>query len=238
MSRTGLKQIIAIGGGGFSRYGGRIPPNFLMEQYLIQQARCSNPRVCFIPTASGEPPPYIVDFYQTFSQLSCRPCHLSLFSPPTADLGGFVLDQDLIYVGGGNTKSMLALWREWKLDGHLRKAWEQGTVLAGVSAGSLCWFEEGVTDSIPGPLTALKCLGFLSGSHCPHYDGEVERRPAYNRLIRAGLKSGIAADDHVGLHFVDRELHRVVRASGVGAAYHVSVHGDQVLEKRIEPIPL
>jgi peptidase E len=154
----------------------------------------------------------------------------------TEDLKLFLLSQDVIYVGGGNTKSMLALWREWKLDAILRKAWREGVVLAGVSAGSICWFEEGVTDSITGKLTALPCLGQLKGSNCPHYDSETERRPAYQRLVRSGkMHSGLAADDGVALHFVGQKLTAVVSSRAHAAVYRVRRHGSQVTEKRIAP---
>lgn len=228
-----MKQIIAIGGGGFSKFGSYSPINFSIEKYFLQQTKKKSPKICFIPTASADSPTYIVNFFRAFNTLNCQPSHLSLFDPPTADLESFLLDQDAIYVGGGNTKSMLAVWREWKLDKILKKAWDQGVVLGGISAGALCWFEEGVTDSIPGNLTALKCLGFLKGSHCPHYDGETLRRPAYHHLIQRGMAPGIAADDHVALHFIDRKLAHVVRANDSGQAYNVSLQKGKAAEKII-----
>jgi len=132
------------------------------------------------------------------SALDCRATHLSLIQPPSADLGAFVFAQDVIFVGGGNTRSLLALWREWGLDAILREAYERGIVLGGVSADMICWFEFGVTDSVPGALTPLKCLGWLPGSACPHYDKEIERRPSFQRLIAEGaIPGGYAADDGV-----------------------------------------
>jgi peptidase E len=144
--------------------------------------------------------------------MACAPTQLSLFKPPTADLRAFVQEQDIFYVGGGSTRNLLVLWREWGLDTMLREAWEKGAVLAGISAGSLCWFESGVSDSVvPGDFALLHCLGFLPGSNCPHYDGEPERRPVYHRLLAAGLLAdGYAADDGVALHFVGDRLERVV----------------------------
>ena len=144
--------------------------------------------------------------------LDCRATHLSLVQPPTADLAAFVLEQDAIYVGGGNTRSLLALWREWGLDVALRAAYERGTVLGGISAGMICWFEYGITDSVPGALSPLRCLGWLPGTACPHYDGEAERRPAFHRLLAEGaVPAGYAADDGAALHFVDD----AARARGV-----------------------
>jgi dipeptidase E len=232
------RQIIVHGGGGFSKYGSYTPSNLLIEKYFLKQTQIKCPRICFVPTASGESQKYIVDFYRAFGSLECKPSCLSLFDPPSSDLESYLLEYDAIYVGGGNTKSMLALWKEWKLDVYLKKAWNQGVVLGGISAGGLCWFEEGVTDSIPGSLTSLKCLGFLPGSHCPHYDGEVERRPAYHRMIKEGMASGIAADDHVALHYVDEKLEKVVKANAQGAAYRVQVLQGQVVEQKIEAVEL
>lgn len=238
MSIQAKRQIIAIGGGGFSKFGDYTPINFLMEKYFIEQTQVKFPRVCFIPTASGDSLKYIVDFYRTFESLNCKPSHLSLFDPPTADLEAFILDHDAIYVGGGNTKSMIALWKEWKLDVYLKKAWERGIVLGGISAGALCWFQEGITDSIPGALTPLKCLGFLSGSMCPHYDSDLGRRPSFQKTVQAGMASGVAVDDHVALHYVGDKLEKAVRVNDEGKAYKIYVKHGKVLEEKIETIKL
>lgn len=225
------KQILAIGGAGFHRYGTYVPSNFYFERYFLEQTGKAKPKVCFIPTASGESQQYLINFYQAFSRFDCQPSHLSLFQPHTKDIEAFLLEQDAIFVGGGNTKSMLAVWREWSVDTYLRRAYEQGTVLGGVSAGSICWFEEGVTDSIPGPLTAIKALGFLPGSNCPHYDGEVERRPAYHRLIESNqLKDGIAIDDHVAVHYINGSIAHVVKTKPQGNAYQVCKDGVTITE--------
>src|SRR5712692_7684400 len=155
-----IKQIIAIGGGGFSME----PNNPLLDLYFLQQTRKANPKICFVPTASGDSEDYLFRFYAVFSQYECRPSHLAFFRKPTAatspltDLEAYLLAQDAIYVGGGNTRSMLAVWREWGLDGILRKAWESGIVLGGISAGAICWFQEGLTDSVPGRLGKLSGL--------------------------------------------------------------------------------
>lgn len=229
------QQIIAIGGGGFSTFGVYSPGEGLMEKYLLKQTGKPCPSICFIPTASGEAPKYIIDFYRFFGSFDCKPSHLSLFELPSSDLESFILGKDAIYVGGGNTKSLLALWKEWKLDQYLKKAWESGVVLGGVSAGANCWFEACVTDSIPGSLTALKCLGFLPGSCCPHYDGEKNRRPAYESLIQNGqISNGIAIDDQVAVHYIGQRLEKVVRASGSGAAYRVSKENAGVKEEKID----
>jgi dipeptidase E len=231
-SETGTGQIIAIGGGGFSTE----PDSALLERYILSQSAKENPAVCFLPQASGESVDYIVRFYSAFTKLPCRPSHLSLFDPPTADLESFLMEKDVIYVGGGNTRSMLALWRDWGLDRFLRRAWQSGIVLAGVSAGSICWFESGVTDSIPGPLTPLACLGFLPGSNCPHYDGEPERRPAYHRLLgEKRLPAGYATDDGVGLHFVGTRLHRIISSRRAASAYRVGLETGGLEESVLPP---
>jgi peptidase E len=203
------KQIIAMGGGGFSME----PDNPLLDQYVLNAAGKPNPRVCFFPHATDDAVRYSLMFFRMFSQLECRPSVLSLFdTPPMADMRGFLLSQDVIYVGGGNTKSMLALWREWGIDAILREAYAQGTVLAGISAGANCWFQAFITDSATPHLSAMhNGLAFLPGSFCPHYDGEAERRPTYQRLIANGeIANGIACDDGAAAHFIDGELLRIV----------------------------
>lgn len=228
------KQIIAIGGGGFRKSGEFSSDNISIEQYFLNQTVKDKPKVCFIPTASGESQTYIVNFYQEFLKLNCQPTHLSLFNPITADLESFILEQDAIYVGGGNTKSMIALWKEWNLDKYLKKALDSGIVLGGLSAGSICWFEQGVTDSIPGDLTALNALGFLPGSNCPHYDGEAERRPAYHRLLLENqLSDGIAIDDNVAVHFVNGKIVKIVKTNPKGNAYKVSKIDNKIKEEII-----
>lgn len=199
------------------------PDNPLLDAYILNQAHNPLPKICFIGTASGDSDNYISKFYHFFNQQNCIPSHLSLFKPPTKDLEGFVMEKDIIYVGGGNTKNLLALWRDWGLDKILKKAWEEGIVLAGISAGSLCWFEEGVTDSFGDKLEPIKCLGFLKGSNCPHYDGEAERRPVYRRLIETKqLLPGIAADDGVAVHYLGQEIHKIVSSRPDAKAYQVS----------------
>ncbi|MQR95035.1 peptidase E [Fictibacillus phosphorivorans] len=230
MKQNIRKQIIAMGGGGFSME----PENKRLDRYILKQSKADRPRICFIPTASGDSDGYIERFYTAFQSEECEPTHLSLFSPPK-DLEIFVEQQDVFYVGGGNTKNLLALWKEWGLDVLLKKAYEDGKILAGLSAGSLCWFEEGVTDSF-GPLAKLDCLGFISGSHCPHYDGEKERRPAYHKLIENGLKPGYAADDGAGLHFVNGELYKVVSSRDHAKGYFVEYDGENVNEVELETL--
>ena len=225
-----MRQIIAMGGGGFSME----PENLALDRYVIEQTHKPNPKVCFVPTASGDADNYILNFYKSFSTLPCQPNYFSIFRPPSADIEGFILDQDVIYVGGGSTRSLMALWREFGLDTFLHKAYQAGTVLAGISAGANCWFEDCSTDSLPGEFQVLACLGFLKGSFCPHYDGESERRPSYQRLIGQGaLKGGLAADDGAAVHFIDEELIRVVSSRPDARAYQVIRINDQVQEEAL-----
>lgn len=225
------KQIISIGGGGFSYWGTYSDDNIEIEKYFLQQTAKDTPSICFLPTASGDDGGYTANFYRAFTEHPCKPSHLSLFSPPTADLESFILEKDAIYVGGGNTKNLLALWREWGIDQILRKALEQGVVLGGISAGMNCWYEECVTDSLFGELTALKGLGFLKGSACPHYNGEEKRRPSYHSLMLSGkVRPGIAVEDHAAVHYVDGKIKQVVTTKET-SAYQVSIEDGKIVER-------
>ena len=216
------RQIIPIGGGGFYRDA----ENLELEKYVIAQSRSRNARVAFVPTASGEPDHYVASFYAAFLKLGCRPSVLTFFKR-TPDLRSFLLSQDVIYVGGGNTKSLLAVWRDWGVDTILREAWEAGIVLTGVSAGAICWFEQGLTDSFSDRLQPLDCLGFLPGSCCPHYDGEPQRRPAFHQLLGAGkISAGVAIEDWTAVHFKDSEIDQVVSSKRGARAYSMrAAHG-------------
>ena len=211
------------------------PGNPLLDRYVLSLAPARRPRVLFVGTASGENPDYEERFREAFRALGARPKVLSLFRPPRGSLRDSVLRNDVVYVGGGNTRSMLALWREWGLDRILREAWKNGVVLTGVSAGMICWFREGLTDSATGTLGPLRCLGFLPGSACPHYDGEQERRPIYRRLVRTGvLAPGLAADDGVALHYLGRRLHRVVSSRRKARGWRVERSGTRSREVPLE----
>jgi dipeptidase E len=224
-------QIIAMGGGGFSME----PENPLLDLYILKQARRSNPSVCFVPTASGDSDSYVAKFYAAYSKLECRPVHLAFFQR-TPNLREFILQRDIIYVGGGNTKSMLAVWREWGLPQILRQAWNAGVILAGISAGAICWFDAGVTDSWAGRLAPLKCLGLLPGACCPHYDGEKERRPAVHKLVaRHALPPALALDDGAAAHFVGRKLLRIVSSRPNALGYKVEIQRGRVTET---PLPV
>lgn len=226
-----MRQIIAMGGGGFSME----PDNLALDRYVLAQAQKPSPKICFLPTASGDADGYIMNFYKAFSPFDCQPSFLKLFQLPTADLEGFILEKDILYVGGGNTRSMLALWREYGLDRYLFKAYQAGTILAGISAGANCWFEDCSTDSLPGELQALSCLGYLQGSFCPHYDGEPNRRPTYQAMVRNRLlRDGLAAEDGAAAHFIDEQLARSISSRPAAKVYRVLRSDDGVREEALE----
>ena len=227
MIRPQTRHIVALGGGGFSME----PDNPLLDDFILSLTGKDRPRVCFVPTAAGDADGYVQRFYDAFPAGRAEASHLALFKRTVRDLRAFALAQDVIYVGGGNTVNMLAVWRAHGLDAVLREAWEAGVVLCGVSAGALCWFEGGSTDSFGGGLSPLRDgLGLLPGSVCPHYDGEAERRPTYHDFILKGLPGGNAADDGVGLHFVGTEFAEAISSQPDARAYRVERQGDGVIE--------
>ena len=228
------RDIIAIGGGGFLAE----PRNYALEKYILDQTGKERPNVLMIPTARGDDAEYVAKFHSAFGELGARTQHLPLFHR-TPDLRSLLLAQDAIFVGGGNTKSMLAVWREWGLPEVLKRAYDSGIVLGGQSAGAICWFEQGVTDSWADRLRPLDCLGFLPGSCCPHYDGEAERRPAYHTLMQSGqVKPGYAIEDAVAAHFRNGRLERVVSKKAGAKAFHVSADAGTVTEETLEVLLL
>jgi peptidase E len=216
MTGSPERIVVAMGGGGFST----------LDEHVLDLARANRgrdrPRVCFLGTASGDSPDYIASFYAAYARRS-EASHLPLFIRTIDDIEGFLLDQDAVYVGGGNTENMLAIWRVHGVDSALRSAWESGVVMTGQSAGSLCWFETGTTDSFGPGLAALSGgLGFVPGSHAPHYDGEENRRPVYHRLIADGtIPAGHAADDGAALIFRGTALAEVVSSRPEARGYRV-----------------
>jgi peptidase E len=216
-----------MGGGALFNRDSRI------EDFMLDLARSSRPRVCLLPTAGGEKPEWIVRFYEEFTARDCEPSHLTLFGMPE-DPAAHVVEQDVIYVGGGNTANMLAIWRVHGIDRALREAWERGAVVGGMSAGANCWFEDSVTDSFGPELRSLgDGLGLLPGSFCPHYDGEPERRPTFTRLVRDGvLPAGYAADDDAAFHFEGTELREVISQRDGARGYRVTPEGEEPIEAR------
>ena len=222
-----MRQVIAIGGGGF----GRTQASNLIEQYILDQAsNKSPPSICFIPTATGDLDPYVVNFYSVFSRLDCKPSHISFFKR-TIDLEEHIAKQDIIFVGGGNTKSMLAVWKEWNLDKILKIAYERGTVMSGVSAGAICWFDQGLTDSWADQLKIMPCMNFISGNCAPHYDEEPERRPATKKLLEKNvITSMYGIEGGAALHFIDETPAYTVRFAKNKNAYNVTLQDSEVSE--------
>ncbi len=194
-----MRQIVAIGGGGFGRSIGDLK----IERYIKKISSKENPQICFIPTATGDDSNYINKFYDAFNFLDCKTSHIDFFKR-TIDLEKHVMNQDIIFVGGGNTKSMLAVWREWELDKILLKAYKQGIIMSGVSAGAICWFEKGITDSWKDHQAILPCLGFVNGVCCPHYDEEPERIPFVKEILEdKRISECMAIEGFCALHLID-----------------------------------
>ncbi|MGZ4320344.1 MAG: Type 1 glutamine amidotransferase-like domain-containing protein [Gaiellaceae bacterium] len=220
-----LKQIVGFGGGGETD-----EQTARLVDHVASLTRDGRLKVCFVPTAAGEAEDVIEGFlagpWSRHGELSVA----RFFPWPRPDLRVHLLGQDVVVVSGGNTANMLAIWRVHGFDTILREAWEAGVVLTGASAGMICWYEAGVTDSFGPQLEGLADgLGFLPGSACPHYDGEAARRPRYSELVAAGFPEGIAADDGVGLHYVGTELERVVSCRPDATAYRVTAGGAEPL---------
>jgi peptidase E len=221
---------ILIAGGGF---------NEPFIKYMASLTGKPRPRLCYLPTASADRPDGIISWFQNCANLEVSPFVQPSFISSYRQMKGWdevLLSMDGIVASGGNTLNQQAIWKAQGIDAVLREAWDRGIVLGGASAGSLCWFEEGTTDSRPKELTVVKCLGFLKGSHSPHYDGEAQRRPTYHRMIGSGeMKPGYACDNNAGIYFEDNEVKRVVATRAGAKCYYVSVVGGKVVERTLEP---
>src|SRR4051812_2308094 len=227
------RTILAMGGGGFMME----PANPALDDFVVTLARRREPKILFLPTASGDPGAQISAFRATFGDRACRPLALSLFrlEQHPADLRALILAQDVVYVGGGSMRNLLAIWREHGLDALMREAWERGVVLAGISAGAMCWFQHGITRSAGSPAPAAG-LGLLPGSMTVHCDGDPSRLPVFLAAIARGvLPDGYAADDGVGLLFEDEQLVRVVSSRPGARAYRVQRSAQGAIRTVIEP---
>ncbi|HSZ14876.1 MAG TPA: peptidase E [Solirubrobacteraceae bacterium] len=231
-------QIVALGGGGFSME----KDSSLLDDYVLSLTGTARPRVCFLPTASGDADHYVVRFYRRFSP-DCDASHVSLFRRDQGtggvedDLASHLLAQDLIYVGGGNVVSMLGAWRAHGLDAILRRAWRRGIVLCGPSAGSLCWFEQALS-AFHGAPRMVRGLGLLPYSNCVHYDAEPARRAEYHRFVADDMRPGFAVEDGVALHFNGTRLQRVVSSRPGGSAFLVEPSRKRVRETRLDATDL
>ena len=224
------RQIVTFGGGGFSMESG----NPLLDEYALSLCRHPRPRVCFLPTASGDADHYIVRFYRAFDAARCEPSHLSLFrrEQGAADLAEHLLSQDLIYVGGGSVVSMLGAWRAHGVDRILAEAWRRGVVLCGLSAGSLCWYSEAVT-GFHGEPRSVRGMALLPWSNCVHYGNEGGRREAYHSALKEGMCPGYAVSDGAALHFAGTRLERAVASRSEAVAFSVGWHRGEVRESEL-----
>ena len=223
----GRKILIAGGGFGTTFIG-----------YLASLTGKQRPRLCYLPTASADRDSSALRWYQNCAPLNVEPhMQVCFINSNRMDetFEDILLSMDGIVVSGGNTLNQQVIWKAHGIDEILREAWDRGIVLGGASAGSLCWFEEGTTDSRPKELTKVECLGFLRGSHSPHYDAEGNRRPTYHRMIQSGeMQPGYACDNDAGIYFEDNEVARVVHTRPDAKVYYVSVQGGRVVERLID----
>ncbi len=228
-------QIVAIGGGGFSDAEELAP----LDRYLLELTGKERPRVCFIGTASGDSERYAARFYRAYAPVA-QASDLVLFGAPERESVELLAEQDLVFVGGGNTANLLAVWRVHGVDEALRRAWQRGTILAGISAGAICWFDACLTDSFGlGLATVPNALGFLPGSACPHLDGEALRRPRFREEIAAGrLPDGYGIENGVAVRFVGTTLDEVVTEVDGKAAWLFEGRNDGVAETRLDARPL
>jgi len=226
-ARQTPRQIL-IAGGGFGT---------AFIRYMAELTGKDRPRLCYLPTASADRESGIIRWYENCAPLDVYPLVQQSFISSYGmeeSWEDVLLSMDGIVVSGGNTLNQQAIWKVQGIDEILREAWDRGIVLGGASAGSLCWFEEGTTDSRPQEVTKIECLGFLRGSHSPHYDAEAVRRPTYHRLIRSGeLKPGYACDNDAGIYFVDNDVKRVVKTREEASVYYVALEGGQIVETEL-----
>ena len=226
---TATRKIL-IAGGGF---------NEAFIRYMAQLTGKKRPKLCYLPTASADSPSGIISWFRNCAALDVEPSVQESFIASTRQTRSWeevFLSVDGIVCSGGNTLNQQAIWKAQGIDAVLRKAWDQGIVLGGASAGSLCWFEEGTTDSRPKELSTVQCLGFIKGSHSPHYDREPGRRPLYQKLIGSGqMKPGYACDNDAGIYFEDNAVKRVVATRADAKVYYVSVVNGKVTERLMEP---
>ena len=228
-SKKPRKQIVAMGGA----LAKSEPAAHALYEYVLGQTSAKRPRVLQINTATGDAPSSALFTYRALSTLSCEVSELKMFerTPKPAELRKMIVGSNVIVVGGGNTKSMLAVWRAFGIDELLFEAYEKGVVLSGSSAGGICWFDQCLTDSWAVDYTALDCLGILPGSCCPHFDGEAGRKETYHRLIEDGtLMPGIAIDERVGVHYIDGKIHRIVTTAPKIGAYNVGLRRGKILQ--------
>ena len=228
------KHIVAIGGGGFSRNNS----SYLIEKYILSLSKKDCPKICFLPTATGDDDSYIVRFYSIFTCINCIPSHIEFFKR-TINIQDHIMKQDIVFVGGGNTKSMLAIWKDWGMSELLNDAYNKGVIMSGVSAGAICWFTSGISDSWNNGLRILPCLDFIRGTCCPHYDEEPSRIPYVRKiLLEEKLASCISIEGGSALHFIDGKPFKSVSFKDNKNSYNVYLDRKDIVEKPFEKIQL
>lgn len=230
------KQIISFGGEGSDK-----DDTTLLDLYLLAQVPKKEPKICLIPTACGDNSNYIQYFYNKFKQYPCEFTYLSLFNPPSKDLKSFILDQEIniIYVSGGNTKSMLAVWREWELDTILQEAYANGIIMSGLSAGQVCWGAPFITDSTPGEYKVLQGLNLVSDSFAPHFNSQKQREPEYKRFIQEKqIPGGYGCFECAGVHIKDGKLFRAISCRPGAKVKRIELNNDQIVDKNVNTILL
>ena len=228
------KHIIAIGGGGF----GRNNSSNLIEEYLLNLTGKDCPKICFLPTATGDNDNYIVRFYSVFTKFNCITSHIEFFNR-TGDIHNHIMKQDVVFVGGGNTKSMLAIWKEWGMSKLLYDAYNQGVIMSGVSAGAICWFTSGITDSWENELRILPCLDFIRETCCPHYDEEPSRIPYVKKILfEQKVTNVISIEGGAAIHFIDGIPFKNLSFYNNKNTYNVYLDNNDVVEKPFDKIQL
>ena len=228
------RQIVALGGGMFSMEA----DNGLLDKYILNLALKEKPKICFFGTASNDGAEYREMFYRFFNEQNCEPSHLSFLDPPD-NIEEFIMEKDIIHVGGGHTAMIIDTWKKFGVDKIMKKAWESGIILSGMSAGAICWFDDGITNPSPGVLARLPCLGLLNGSFCPHYDDRAELKTAYHKLILDGIiEEGFGVEDGAAVHFVGNAPLRVVTSRTGVTAYKVRKIRNKISESPMEAVYL
>ncbi len=227
-------HIIALGGGGFSDD----PGNPLLDEYILKQSGKAKPKILFLPTAGGDHEDYIAKFYRSYKKFNCKPSHISLTKKKFSftRLEQTILAQDIIFVGGGSPRFLMQVWKKSGMDKIIKQAWKQGIILSGMSAGAICWFEDGFKNPKDNIWLRVSCMGFLEGSFCPHYDKRAGLRLAYRKMISEGeISGGYGVQDGVALHFIGTELEKIVSSNNNARAFLVRKAGTRVTEKEIIP---
>jgi len=244
VSKNHSGQIIALGGGGFSDLPAEAsaqagePNHLLLDEYILLQTNKAKPKILFLPTAGGDHPDYTTKFYRAYRKLNCKPSHIELSRKAASykKLEQQVMSSDAVFVGGGSPGFLMQIWRKCGLDKIIKRAWAEGIVLSGMSAGAICWYEDGFRNTTPDLWRRIKCLGFLEGSFCPHYDKRGELRKAYRKMISTGeIVNGYGVQDSVALHYIGTELKYIVSAVHGARAYNVRKSGFRVTEREIKP---